>query len=154
MNTSWQLLKWQAPAKTEKVQGEMAPTHRKQMNHQATWEANSIDHNTLLQNQNESSFSFKERKEKIQQKKTNHVIHTHSDGKTVRFKRTTPPCQTPQLPHKLHNISETFTSVFFFQKGVKNIWMETECATIIVHIYFITHNNREYIHHYSAPNSW
>lgn len=43
---------------------EMAPTHRKRMNHQATWETNSIDHNTLLQNQNESSFSFKERKEK------------------------------------------------------------------------------------------
>lgn len=54
----------------------MDPTHRKHMNHQATWETNSIDHNTLLQNQNESSFSFKERKEKYNKKETMLFTHT------------------------------------------------------------------------------
>lgn len=64
-------------------------------------------------------FPSKKEKKKKYNKKTNHVIHKHSDGRTVMFRRPPPshsmsdtatPAQTPQqLP------------CFCFQKGVENI---------------------------------
>lgn len=59
-----QLWRGQAPTEADMGQREMTLAHRKHINHQSMQETNSIDHNTLRQNQNESSFSFENKQKK------------------------------------------------------------------------------------------
>lgn len=119
----------------------MASTQRKRMNQQASLHEKQTQATTIpyCKIKMKALFPSKKEKKKYNKKRKKHVIHAHSDGKTVMFRRQT-PCLTP--PHKLHNISEKFTlfQLVFLQKGFEKIVIQTKCTKTTTYHHIIIHS--------------